>query len=128
MSDGDVETVLWQRVLLINNQLDDYQKIRKFAVLSDDFPEPIRSIAALRKIKIDRQAIEERYRKEIERIYSGGGQNRSIFEAIFLTGCRELTDIRGKVSSRRVSERQCAYNVRFFPSICRVNYGKPLTQ
>jgi long-chain acyl-CoA synthetase len=73
LSDGDVETVLWQRVLLINNQLDDYQKIRKFAVLSDDFPEPIRSIAALRKIKIDRQAIEERYRKEIERIYSGAG-------------------------------------------------------
>ncbi len=73
LSDGDVETVLRQRVLLINNQLDDYQKIRKFAVLSDDFPEPIRSIAALRKIKIDRQAIEERYRKEIERIYSGAG-------------------------------------------------------
>jgi long-chain acyl-CoA synthetase len=71
LSDGDIETALGQRVGLINNQLDDYQKIRKFAVLSDDFPDPIRSISALQKIKIDRHAVEERYRKEIERIYSG---------------------------------------------------------
>jgi long-subunit acyl-CoA synthetase (AMP-forming) len=64
LSDGDIETVLRQRVDLINNQLDDYQKIRKVAVLSDDFPESIRSIAELQKIKIDRQAVEEGYRKE----------------------------------------------------------------
>jgi long-chain acyl-CoA synthetase len=71
LSDSDIEVALRQRIDLINNQLDDYQKIRKFAVLSDDFPESIRSIAALQKIKIDRQAVEERYRREIERIYSG---------------------------------------------------------
>ena len=70
LSDGDIQTAVWQRVHLINNELDDFHKIRKFAVLSEDVAEPIRSIAALQKIKIDRQAVEERYRIEIERIYS----------------------------------------------------------
>jgi long-chain acyl-CoA synthetase len=73
LSERDIEAALQQRLDLINNQLDDYQKIRKFAVISHDFPEQIRSIAALQKIKIDRRAVEERYPKEIETIYSGEG-------------------------------------------------------
>jgi long-chain acyl-CoA synthetase len=74
LRNSDIETALRQCVDLINNQLDDYQKIREIAVISNDFPKQIRSIAALQKIKIDRQAVEERYRKEIERIYSGAGE------------------------------------------------------
>jgi long-chain acyl-CoA synthetase len=74
LSDSDVEAALWQRVDLINTQLDRYEKIRKIAIISHDFPARIRSITALQKIKIDRRTIEERYRVEIEAIYSSGGE------------------------------------------------------
>jgi long-chain acyl-CoA synthetase len=72
LSDREVEAALQQRVDLINTQLDRYERIRKFAVISNDFPEELRSITTLQKIKIDRQAVEDRYRVEIEAIYSSG--------------------------------------------------------
>ena len=71
LSDSDIEAAVSERVDLINAQLDHYEKIRKVAVMSHDFPEQIRSTTALQKIKIDRQAVEERYPKEIEFIYAG---------------------------------------------------------
>jgi long-subunit acyl-CoA synthetase (AMP-forming) len=74
LSDSDVEAALWQRIDLINTQLDRYEKIRKIAIISHDFPARIRSITALQKIKIDRRTIEERYRTDIEAIYFGSGQ------------------------------------------------------
>lgn len=74
LSDSDVEAALWQRVDFINTQLDSHEKIRKIAIISHDFPARIRSITALQKIKIDRLTIEDRYRVEIEAIYSSGGE------------------------------------------------------
>lgn len=74
LSDRDVQAALKQRLDMINTQLDRYEKIRKITVISDDFPEELRSPTALQKIKIDRQAVEDRYRTEIETIYSGGSQ------------------------------------------------------
>lgn len=74
LSDSDVEAALWQRVDFINTQLDSHEKIRKIAIISHDFPARIRSITALQKIKIDRLTIEDRYRVEIEAIYSSGAE------------------------------------------------------
>ena len=74
LSDRDVQAALRQRVEMINTQLDRYERIRKFAVISDDFPKELRSVTALQKTKIDRQAVEDRYHAEIETIYSGGSQ------------------------------------------------------
>ena len=74
LSDRAVEAAIGQRIDLINTQLDRYEKIRKIAIISHDFPARMRSITALQKIKIDRQAIEDRYRVEIEAIYSSGGE------------------------------------------------------
>jgi long-chain acyl-CoA synthetase len=71
LSDSDIEAALKERVDLINTQLDYCEKIRKIAVISRDFPEQIRSITALQKIRINRHAVEERYHKDIEAIYSG---------------------------------------------------------
>jgi long-chain acyl-CoA synthetase len=72
LSDREVEAALRQRVDFINTQLDRYERIRKLAVISNDFPEELRSITTLQKIKIDRQAVEDKYRVEIEAIYSSG--------------------------------------------------------
>ena len=77
LSDSDVEAALWQRIDLINTQLDRYEKIRKIAIISHDFPARIRSITALQKIKIDRQAVEDRYHVEIEAIYISGEQSEA---------------------------------------------------
>lgn len=74
LSNRDVQAALKQRVDMINTQLDRYGKIRKIAVISDHFPEELRSPTALQKVKIDRHAVEDRYRAEIETIYSGGSQ------------------------------------------------------
>jgi long-chain acyl-CoA synthetase len=74
LSDREVEAALGQRVDSINTQLDRCEKIRKVAVLPNDFPGKLRSITALQKIKIDRRAIEDTYCAEIEAIYSGAGK------------------------------------------------------
>jgi long-chain acyl-CoA synthetase len=74
LSDSEVEAALSQRIELINTQLDDYERIRKLAVIPNDFPAELRSVIGLHKIKIDRQAVEDRYRAEIEAIYSSAGQ------------------------------------------------------
>jgi len=78
LSDSDVEAALWQRIDLINTQLDRYEKIRKIAIISHDFPARIRSITALQKIKIDRQAVEDRYHVEIEAIYTSGDHQKRL--------------------------------------------------
>jgi long-chain acyl-CoA synthetase len=77
LSDSEVEAALGQRVELINTQLDRYERIHKFAVIPKDFPEELRSITTLQKIKIDRQAVEEMYRVEIEAIYSAGSESQA---------------------------------------------------
>jgi long-chain acyl-CoA synthetase len=76
LSDSEVEAALSQRIELINTQLDDYERIRKLAVIPNDFPAELRSMIALQKIKIDRQAVEDRYRAEIEAIYSAGAESQ----------------------------------------------------
>ncbi|MBI2986478.1 MAG: AMP-binding protein [Deltaproteobacteria bacterium] len=69
LTDREVESALWSRVERINARLEDYEKVRKIAALRNDFPEEVRSVTAFQKIKIDRKAVEELYREEIERIY-----------------------------------------------------------
>jgi hypothetical protein len=44
-----IEATLRQRVALINTQLDRYEKIRKIAVISNDFAEQLRSLTALQR-------------------------------------------------------------------------------
>lgn len=65
----EAERVLWSRVEKINGRLEDYEKVRKIAVLRGDFPERARSVTAFQKIKVDRRAVEGLYREEIDRIY-----------------------------------------------------------
>ena len=49
LSDQGLQAALKQRVDMINTQLDRYEKIRKTTVISDDFPEELRSPTALQK-------------------------------------------------------------------------------
>jgi hypothetical protein len=49
LSERKVEAALAADRHLINTQVDRYEKIRKVAVISNDFPEQLRSITALQK-------------------------------------------------------------------------------
>lgn len=69
IADGEITALLWSRVEEINGRLEHYERIRKIAVLAEDFPSEVRSVTAFQKIKIDRKAVEDRYQKEIEEIY-----------------------------------------------------------
>ncbi len=64
-----IERLLWSRVEKINAQLEEPEKIHKIVVLEKEFPEEVRSVTAVQKIKVDRKAVADLYRPEIERIY-----------------------------------------------------------
>ncbi len=66
---AEVEKLLWSRVEKINARLEEPERIRKIVVLEKEFPEKVRSVTAFQKIKVDRKAVDELYRREIEGIY-----------------------------------------------------------
>jgi long-subunit acyl-CoA synthetase (AMP-forming) len=61
--------VLQSRIDQINARLEQFEKIRKFAVMQNDFSDQVRTVTVFQKIKVDRKAVEQRYQKEIEEIY-----------------------------------------------------------
>ncbi|MGH7766263.1 MAG: hypothetical protein ACREQP_02310, partial [Candidatus Binatia bacterium] len=61
--------IVWARVERINQRLEEYEQIRKIVVLQANFPERVRSVTAFQKIKVDRGAVEDLYKKEIREIY-----------------------------------------------------------
>ena len=71
IEEDQIKTALWPHIVAINAQLEDFERIRAIAVVRHEFPEDVRKVTAFQKIKIDRQAVEERYRSEIDGIYSG---------------------------------------------------------
>jgi long-chain acyl-CoA synthetase len=66
----ELEEALWARVQRINERLEEYEKIRRIVIVQNDFPERVRSVTAFQKIKIDRNTVDELYKKEIEGIYA----------------------------------------------------------
>ena len=71
LEEDQVKAALWSHIVTINAQLEDFEHIRTIAVVQHEFPEEMRKVTVFQKIKIDRQAVEERYRSEIGGIYSG---------------------------------------------------------
>jgi long-chain acyl-CoA synthetase len=66
---ADIERVLWPRVEQINETLDEHEKIRRIVVLEKEFPDSVRTITPLQKVKIDRKKLEEVYARVIAEIY-----------------------------------------------------------
>lgn len=73
LTDDEIEQSVWRQICIVNERLEHYEKIRKIALLQSDFPAEVRSINVFEKIKIDRRLVAERYRREIDRIYSSSG-------------------------------------------------------
>ena len=71
LSLDELRETLWARLKLINDRLEEYEQIRKIALMQQDFPERVRSVTAFQKVKVDRKAVEELYQEEIQQIYGG---------------------------------------------------------
>ena len=69
LASSETEEALWNRVQKINDRLEEYEKVRSIVVLKNDFPERVRSVTAVQKIKIDRKAVDELYKNEIDELY-----------------------------------------------------------
>jgi long-chain acyl-CoA synthetase len=72
LAESEVAIALQSRIDQINERLEQFEKIRKFAVMQNDFSDQVRNITVFQKIKVDRKAVEELYKKEIGAIYSPG--------------------------------------------------------
>jgi long-chain acyl-CoA synthetase len=65
----EMATILQSRIDQINARLEEFEKIRKFAVIQSDFPVEVRTVTVFQKVKIDRKAVAELYQKEIAELY-----------------------------------------------------------
>jgi long-chain acyl-CoA synthetase len=74
LTDAEIKHLLHGRVEKINAGLEEVEKIRNIAVLENDFPPEVRGLTAIQKVKIDRNGVEERYRREISEIYPSAGK------------------------------------------------------
>ena len=69
LTENEIATALQARIDQINPRLEQFEKVRKFAVMQNDFSDEVRSVTVFQKIKVDRKAVAQRYQKEIEKIY-----------------------------------------------------------
>jgi long-chain acyl-CoA synthetase len=70
LDDGEIEALLASRIEEINKPLETNERVRKIAVMQSDFPPDVRQVTVFQKIKIERKAVEERYQRVINAIYS----------------------------------------------------------
>ena len=69
LTEREITTALQSRIDQLNQRLEQVEKVRRFAVMRDDFSDEVRTVTVFQKIKVDRKAVEQRYQKEIEEIY-----------------------------------------------------------
>ena len=70
LTDSEIAAVIQPRIDQINTRVEDVEKIRKFVLIREEFPASVRSLNLIHKVKIERKAVEERYQKEINEIYT----------------------------------------------------------
>ncbi|HEY7221685.1 MAG TPA: AMP-binding protein [Candidatus Binatia bacterium] len=70
LTDIEVRAALSTRIARVNERLEHYEQIRKFAILRNDFSVEVRNINIFQKVKVDRSAVATRYQTEIDEIYA----------------------------------------------------------
>ena len=77
LTESEIATALQSRIDQLNARLEQFEKIRKFAVMRDDFSDEVRTVTVFQKIKVDRKAVEQRYQQEIKEIYGLAEEGRA---------------------------------------------------
>jgi long-chain acyl-CoA synthetase len=70
LSDDEVTAALWSQIERVNGRLEDYERIRRIAVMSSEFPAEVRSINHFHKVKVNREQVATRYAHQIEALYA----------------------------------------------------------
>jgi len=60
---------LRKRIERINTSLEDFEKVRKIAMITADFPPSVRTITVFQKVKVNRKAVAKEYAAEIAKLY-----------------------------------------------------------
>jgi long-chain acyl-CoA synthetase len=69
LTEREIDAFIQSRVEQINLRLETVERIRRIAVMAEDFPDDVRSVSAFQKIKVDRIAVQARYQEQIGAIY-----------------------------------------------------------
>ena len=69
LTEREIEALIQSRIEQINLRLETVERIRRIAVMAEDFPDDVRSVSAFQKIKVDRIAVQARYQEQISAIY-----------------------------------------------------------
>ena len=77
LTEKEIATALQSRIDQLNQRLEQFEKVCKFAVMRDDFSDEVRTVTVFQKIKVDRKAVEQRYQKEIDEIYGLAEEGRA---------------------------------------------------
>jgi long-chain acyl-CoA synthetase len=77
LTEAEIASALQSRIDLMNDRLEEFEKIRKFLIISHDFSDEVRTITVFQKVKVDRKAIAQRYQKEIAKIYGLGEEKQA---------------------------------------------------
>ena len=77
LTEREIATALQSRIDQLNQRLEQFEKVRRFAVMRNDFSDEVRTVTVFQKIKVDRKAVEQRYQKEIEEIYGLAEEGRA---------------------------------------------------
>jgi long-chain acyl-CoA synthetase len=72
LTEREIATAVQSRIDQLNQRLEQFEKVRRFAIVRDDFSDEVRTVTVFQKFKVDRKAVEQRYRKEIDEIYGPG--------------------------------------------------------
>ena len=77
LTEKEIATALQSRIDQLNQRLEQFEKVCRFAVMRDDFSDEVRTVTVFQKIKVDRKAVEQRYQKEIDEIYGLAEEGRA---------------------------------------------------
>ena len=77
LNDDEIEALIRSRIEEINGPLEKYERVQKIVIMPSDFPTEVRNVTVFQKIKIDRRAVDERYGRIINAIYSAQSQGGS---------------------------------------------------
>jgi len=67
---SNVREFIAARIAQLNHSLEDFERVRKFHITDGDFPDSLRRISVANKINVNREAVENAYREQIEEFYS----------------------------------------------------------
>jgi long-chain acyl-CoA synthetase len=69
LSEAEITAALSSQIERVNGRLESYERIRRIAVVHNEFPAEVRSINHFHKVKVNREQVAAHYRQQVDAIY-----------------------------------------------------------